>query len=96
MEPTNERRPRRRTGWLTRLPDDANRPDYAGLGGKVENILRLAEAQAAELRAAAEQEAARIIEAAEQDAARIRAEAEADARAIRAVRAAGASDATNP
>lgn len=43
---------------------------------RVEKILRLAEAEAEDLRAAARTDAAAIIEAAERDAARIRAEAE--------------------
>ena len=75
---------RRKTRWLDRVSAGEDRLHYVGVGERVEKILRLAEAEASELREAAEREAALIIEAAQRDAARIRAEAEADAEAMRA------------
>ena len=62
----------------------SSEPLYAGVGERVNKILRLAEEEARALRDEAHQAAAAIIERAEQDAARIRADAEAEARAIRA------------
>jgi cell division septum initiation protein DivIVA len=59
-------------------------PQYAGVGERVIKILRLAEAEARDLREEAQRAAAVIIERAEQDAAQIRADANAEARAIRA------------
>jgi hypothetical protein len=76
-------------GWWRRMTRgrvsaEADGLYYAGVGERVEKILRLAQAEAAELREAAEREAALIVESAERDAARIRSEAEAGARAMRA------------
>lgn len=64
----------------------SDEPLYAGLGTRVEKILRLAEAQAEQMLETARAEAAAIIANAEREAARIRAEAEAEADADAAVR----------
>jgi cell division septum initiation protein DivIVA len=63
--------------WRKARFAETDRLLYAGLGERVEKILRLAEAEAEDLREAARMDAAAIIEAAERDAARIRAKAQA-------------------
>jgi len=57
-------------------------PSYAGLGARVENILRLAEEEALSLRAEAGAHGDRVRAKAEEDAKRLRAEAEREARDI--------------
>jgi chromosome segregation ATPase len=58
-------------------------PSYAGLGARVEKILRLAEEEATELRAEAVGQAEQVRRAAETAAAQVRAQAEQDGRARR-------------
>jgi len=69
--------------WRKARRSSADRalPSYAGLGARVETILRLAEVEASEIREEARQAAAALIEKAEQDAAQIRADAVAEATA---------------
>jgi cell division septum initiation protein DivIVA len=74
---------------------DTDRRSYSGLGGQVEKILRLAEAEAADLVAEAERRAARIVEAATLDATRIRSAAEAAARTTQATQATRAAHDTS-
>jgi hypothetical protein len=61
----------RETGSIGDARAPSARPTLAGLGTRVEDILRLAEEQAADHRAAAEREAAAIIAAARAEAQRI-------------------------
>ena len=60
-------------------------PSYAGLGGRASAMLRLAEEEAGDVRAAAERDAAEIRERANRDAQSIRAEATREAEDMRLV-----------
>src|SRR6266487_3835604 len=63
---------------------EQDRPTYSGLGGRIEQLLRLAEEQATELVQAARSEASEITAAAKFDAAEFRAAAENEATELRA------------
>ncbi len=72
---------------VTGSPEPPPASAFAGLGAHIETMLRLAEQQAAELRAQGEQQAAELLSQAEQEAERVRRSASDDVEAVQERRA---------